>query len=120
MFPGSPAQNQIIGKSLTATGNLATVPAGMTLTANIQLAGTIALLGTCDPRVTVNGTNAAPAAGTVVARLIIQGIGVTASSADSNSFEVLVKAPPENAVTLDFTQGAAGSSSATISGWYFS
>lgn len=118
MFPGSPGADQIIGNSLTAAGTLATVPAGNTLTANVTLSAAVAVAGTCAPVVTVQGANAAPAAGTVIARLVVTGL-LAAAAADSNTFGVLVKAPPENAVTLVFTPGAAGASSATINGWVY-
>lgn len=118
MFPGSPGSDQIIGNSLTANGTLATVPAGNTLTANIVLTAAVAVAGTSAPTVTVQGNNAAPAAGTVIARLTVTGL-LAAAAADSCEFEVVVKAPAENAVTLVFAAGAAGSSSATISGWTY-
>lgn len=118
MFPGSPGSDQVIGNSLTANGTLATVPAGNTLTANILLTAAVAVAGTSAPTVTVQGTNAAPATGTVIARLTVTGV-LAAAAADSCEFEVLVKAPAENAVTLVFAAGAAGSSSATISGWTY-
>jgi len=118
MFPGSPSQEQIIGNALTASGLLATVPAGHTLTANIGLSAAVAVLGTSTPVVTVQGTNAAPAAGTVVARITVSGL-LAAAAAASSDFEIIVKAPPGNAVTLQFTAGAAGASSATINGWIF-
>lgn len=116
MFPGGPAQDQIKGNSLTASGTLVVVPAGNILTANIQLSAAVAVAGTSAPVVTVQGTNAAPPAGTVIARLNVTGL-LASAAADSNEFEVLVKAPPENDISLVFTQGAAGASSATISGW---
>lgn len=116
MFAGSPGQDQIRGNSLTASGTLVTVPAGNMLTANIQLSAAVAVAGTSAPVVTVQGTNAAPPAGTVVARLNVTGL-LASAAADSMSTEILVKAPPENDITLQFTAGAAGSSSATISGW---
>lgn len=119
MFPGSPAQSQIIGGSRTTSGLLATVPAGMTLTANIGMTAAVAVLGTSAPTVTVNGTNAAPASGTVIARLTVSGLLAAVGTA-AEDFEILVKAPPGNDITLDFTAGAAGQSSATINGWYFS
>lgn len=118
MFTGSPGADQIVGNSLTASGTLATVPAGNTLTANILLTAAVAVAGTSAPTVTVQGTNAAPANGTVIARLTVTGL-LAAAAADSCEFEVLVKAPPENDVTLVFAAGAAGSSSATISGWTY-
>jgi hypothetical protein len=118
MFPGGPGADQIVGASRTTSGTLYTLAAGTTLTANILLNATIGAAGTCAPTVTVNGTNSAPAAGTVIARLNLTGLNLTAA-ADSVPFEILVKAPPENAVTLDFTAGANGASSATISGWTF-
>lgn len=119
MFPGSPAASQIVGGSRTTSGLLATVPAGMTLTANIGMTAAVAVLGTSTPTVTVNGANASPATGTVIARLSVSGLLAAASSA-AEDFEVLVKAPPGNDVTLDFTAGGVGTSSATISGWHFS
>lgn len=119
MFPGSPSSDQIIGGSRTTSGLLATVPAGMTLTANIQLTAAVAVAGTSAPTVTVNGTGAAPASGTVIARLIVSGL-LAAAAAGSQAFEVVVKAPSGNDVTLDFTAGAAGASAACISGWYYS
>lgn len=119
MFPGSPGQSQIIGNSLSANGTLVTVPAGMTLTANIGLNASVAVLGSANLAVTVNGTNAAPAAGTVIARLVVSGLLASASTGVED-FEVIVKAPPENAITLAFTISGAGSGNANISGWYFS
>lgn len=119
MFPGSPSQSQIIGNSRTTSGLLATVPAGMTLTANIGLSAAVAVVGTSAPTVTVNGTNAAPANGTVVAQIVVSGL-LAAAAASSGDFEILVKAPPGNDVTLTFTAGAAGASSVTINGWFFS
>src|SRR3990172_10191845 len=107
MFPGSPAQSQIIGNSLVATGLLATCPAGMTMTANIQLTAAVALLGTASPIVTVNGAGAAPASGTVVARLVVSGL-LASAAASSNVFEVLIKAPLGNDITLNFTAAGAG------------
>lgn len=119
MFPGGPGQSQIVGSHLTANGTLLTVPAGNTLTANIHLSAAMsALLGTCEPVVTVQGTNAAPTSGTVLAKLTVTGLTAAAVS-DSESFEVLVKAPPENDITLVFTKGASGTSHATLNGWLF-
>lgn len=119
MFPGSPGQDQIIGNSLTSNGTLVTVPAGMTLTANIGLNASVAVAGSANLTVTVNGTNAAPAAGTVIARLVVSGLLASASTAVED-FEVICKAPPENAITLSFAISGAGSGNASISGWYYS
>ena len=118
MFPGSPSQEQIIGNSLTANGTLATVPAGHTLTANIGLNASVAVLGTANLAVTVNGAGAAPAAGTVISRLVVSGLLASASTGVED-FEILVKAPPGNPITLAFTISGAGSGSATINGWVF-
>ena len=119
MFPGSPSQSQIIGNSLTANGTLATVPAGMTLTANVGLNAAVAVLGTANLVVTVNGTGAAPAPGTAIARLTVSGL-LAAAACGAQDFEVLVKAPPGNSVTIDFAISGAGSGNATINGWHFS
>lgn len=119
MFPGSPAQAQIIGGSLTASGTLVTVPAGMTLTANVVLNAAVAVLGSANLTVTVNGTNAAPAAGTVIARLTVSGL-LAAAACGVEDCEILVRAPAGNSVTVDFTITGAGTGSASINGWWFS
>lgn len=119
MFPGSPSQSQIIGNSLTANGTLATIPAGMTLTANVGLNAAVAVLGSANLTVTVNGTNAAPANGTVIARLTVSGL-LAAAACGAQDFEILVKAPPENSVTLAFAISGVGTGNATINGWHFS
>lgn len=119
MFAGSPAQSQIIGRSLTASGTLATVPAGMTLTANIGLSAAVAVLGTMNATVTVQGANAAPAAGTVVARVTVSGL-LAAAAAVAEDFEIVVKAPPGNDITLEFAATGAGAANACINGWWFS
>lgn len=118
MFVGGPGSSQIIGNSLTANGTLATVPAGNTLTANIGLNATVAALGTSVLTVTVNGTNAAPAAGTVISRLAASGL-LDAASTGALAFEIIAKAPAGNAITLDFAISGPGVGSATISGWVF-
>lgn len=116
MFPGGPDQSQIGGNSLTSTGTLATVPAGHFLTANILLTASIAVAGNCAPTVSVVGTNAAPSNGTIICRLSVSGLALSTVT-DSTEFEILVKAPPENDITLQFTAGASGTSTATLSGW---
>lgn len=119
MFPGSPAQSQIIGGSLTSSGTLATVPAGMTLTANVGLNAAVAVLGSATLTVTVNGAGAAPAAGSVIARLTVSGL-LAAAACGAQDFEILVRAPAGNNITIDFAISGAGSGNATINGWWFS
>lgn len=118
MFPGNPGSDQIVGNSLTASGTLVTVPAGHTLSADLALNASVAVLGSATLTVTVNGTNAAPAAGSVIGRLVVSGLLASASSA-AQSQEIVVKAPPENAITLAFSLTGSGSGSATINGWAF-
>jgi hypothetical protein len=119
MFPGSPGSDQIIGNSLTANGTLATVPAGTTLTANIALNAAVAVLGTANLTVTVNGVDAAPVAGSVVARLTVSGL-LAAAACGAQEFEIVCKAPPGNPITLAFAISGAGTGSACINGWFFS
>lgn len=118
MFSGGPGQSEIIGNSLTDDGTLVTVPAGHSLTANVFLNASVAVVGTATLTVTVNGTNAAPAAGTVLARLQVSGLLASASTG-SQDYEILVKAPPENAITLAFAISGVGDGGASISGWVF-
>ena len=119
MFPGSPSQAQIVGNSLTTSGTLVTVPAGMTLTANVVLNAAVAVLGSAVLTVTVNGTNAAPAAGTIIARLTVAGL-LAAAACGVEDCEILVRAPAGNSITVDFAISGVGTGSASLNGWWFS
>jgi hypothetical protein len=118
MFAGSPSATEILNGSRTTTGTLLTIPAGKWFTGNLQMTAAVAVAGTSSPTVTTAGTNAAPAAGSVIARLNVTGL-LAAAAADSLDTEILVLAPAGNDVTLEFTAGAAGASSATVNGWIY-
>lgn len=118
MFSGGPGADQILSGSRTTSGTLLTVPAGNTFTGNLQLTAAVAVAGTSAPTVSVSGTNAAPASGSIVARLNVTGL-LASAAADSIDTEIVVKAPPGNEITLEFTAGASGASSATVNGWIF-
>ena len=118
MFPGQPDPTEIQCATRTTTGTLVTVPAGRWYTGDLVLSAAVSVAGTSTPVVTVNGTNASPAAGTVVARINLTGLALSTVS-DSATIGVIVKAPPENDVTIDFTAGATGTSSASLNGFVF-
>lgn len=118
MFPGSPNASEIICGSRTTTGTLITIPAGKWYTGDLTLTANVAAVGTSAPTVTTAGTNVAPASGSVVARLNVSGL-LAATGAQTSNTEILILAPPENDVTLEFTAGAAGASTATINGFIF-
>lgn len=118
MFAGQPNSSEIVNGSRTTTGTLVTIPAGKWFTGNLQVTASVAVAGASAPTVTVNGTNAAPAAGSVLARLTLNGLALT-TVVDSIETEVIVLSPSENDITLEFTAGANGASSATINGFIF-
>lgn len=118
MFAGFPNASEIVSGSRTTTGTLITIPAGKWYTGNLQLTASIAVAGACAPTVSVSGTGAAPSDGSVIGRLDVTGLALT-TVADSTETEIIVLAPAENDVTLEFTAGASGSSSATINGFIF-
>lgn len=118
MFSGQPNSSEIVCGSRTSTGTLITIPAGKWYTGNLTVTAAVAAVGTSAPTVTTSGTNVAPNAGTVIGRHSVSGL-LAAAAAGSSSTEVIILAPPENDVTLEFTAGAAGSSSATINGFIF-
>lgn len=118
MFPGQPNSSEIICNTLAASGTLITVPAGKWFTGNLTISATVAVAGNSNPVVTVNGTNAAPAAGTVVGRINLAGLALSTIS-NSAPFEIIALAPSGNDITIDFTAGANGTSSATLNGFIF-
>lgn len=118
MFAGAPSSTEIMCGTRTTTGTVITVPAGSWYTGSVMLSASVSVAGNSSPTVTVNGTNAAPAAGTVVARINLVGLALS-TVADSCYIDILVKAPDENSVTIDFTAGASGTSSVSINGFIF-
>lgn len=116
MFQGSPGSDQILASSVTATGTMITIPAGMTYSGDLTVAASSAVAGTSTVTVSTTGTNVAPAAG-VIARISVTGL-LASAGADSYSTEIIVKAPPENSVTLTAT--VTGTGSASVIGWYTS
>ena len=116
-----PHASDIINASSTSTSTgIVTVPGGRWFTADIQLSASVAALGaTCTPVVTYHvpaGTSGAgPANGSVLARISVTGLLATSNS-DSNMTEILVYGG-DNGCTLDFTAGAAGTSSVVINGF---
>lgn len=118
MFSGQPNASEILNGSRTTTGTLLTIPAGKWFTGNLQLTAAVAAVGTSAPTVTTAGTGVAPVAGSVIARLNVTGL-LASAAADSMDTEILILAPSENDVTLEFTAGAAGASSATVNGFVF-
>jgi hypothetical protein len=106
----------ILSGSRTTTGTILTVPAGMQWNGSVCLTASVAALGTGAPTVTTAGTDVAPAAGTVVHRLSVSGLALT-TAGDSATQEVIVRAPEGNAVTLEFTAGATGTSTVTANGY---
>ncbi len=118
MFQGAPSSAEIACGTTAGTGTIITVPAGKWYTGTISMSATVAVAGTSIPTVTVNGTGSAPGAGTVVARLNLSGLALTTIS-DPITTDVIAKAPAGNSITLDFTAGASGTSSATINGFIY-
>lgn len=118
MFTGMPNSSEIACATRSTSGLLVTVPAGKWYTGDLLLSATVSVAGASQPAVTVNGTNSAPASGTVVGRINLAGLALTTIS-DTGEVGIIVKAPPENDVTIDFTAGANGVSTATLNGFIF-
>jgi len=118
MFTGQPNASEIKCNTVTATGTIITVPAGKWFTGDLTISATVAVAGASNPVVTVNGTDAAPAAGTVIGRLNLAGLALSTVS-DAIHTEVIALAPAGNDITIDFTAGANGTSSATLNGFIF-
>lgn len=120
MIVAGPPASDIINASATAnTTGIVTVPGGRWLSADVQLSASHTVAGTAVPRVTYvvpGGTSdAAPANGSVLARLSITGLALT-TICDSDTTEILVWGG-DNGCTLDFNTGGASSASVTINGF---
>lgn len=111
--PGS-----LVSATRTTTGLLLTVPAGRRFSGSCALSGTITLAGVCNPSVTVTGLDAEPAEGSVLHQLMLTGLAL-ATANNSSTVDVHVRAPAGNPITLQFTQGATGSSSVTLNGYMY-
>lgn len=118
MFTGAPGGSEIVCGTRSTTGTLITVPAGSRYTADVTISATVSVAGASTPTVTVNGAGASPAPGTVIARLNLAGLALSTIS-DTATTGIIVIAPSGNDVTIDFTAGANGTSSATINGFVF-
>lgn len=115
---GFPDPTDIRGATRTTTGTMVTVPAGKYLTADVILSASISVAGTSVPTITVSGTNSFPDSGTVLTRLNLTGLALT-TVAGAVHMEILVCAPAENDITIEFTAGATGTNSASLSGFIF-
>lgn len=118
MFPGQPSATEILCATRTTTGTMVTIPAGKWFTGDLTISASVSVAGTSTPTVTTSGTNAAPASGTVIGRINLTGLALTTVS-DAASFGVIALAPAENDITIEFTAGANGTSSATLSGFIY-
>jgi hypothetical protein len=115
VFPGAPNVDEIRCASLTANGTLVTIPAGKWYTGTVSISGSITVAGACNPTVAISGNDASDVNGTVLARMTLQGLALTAL-ANSTTTDILVKAGA-NDIDLVFTAGAAGVSSVTCNGY---
>jgi len=118
MFSGQPNSSEIICGSATATGTLITIPAGKWYTGTLTVGASVAAAGNSAPTVTTAGTNVAPAANSIIGKVAINGLLAT-TVVDSTTTDIIVLAPPENDVTLQFTAGANGTSYAFVNGFVF-
>lgn len=118
MIFSQPDATNVLCGTRTTTGTIVTIPAGKWFTGTMVLSASVAVLGNSNPTISVSGTNASPASGTVIHRINLNGLALT-TVANSATIDVIVIAPPENSVTLEFTAGATGTSSATVNGFFF-
>lgn len=120
MIQALPPAADIVNASATSTTvGLVSVPGGRWLTADVQLAASVAVAGNSVPTLTFQvpgGTSgAAPAGGSVLARLTLVGLALTTVT-ESSTVSIHVYGG-DNGCTLDFTAGANGSSSCVINGF---
>jgi hypothetical protein len=120
MIIADPLPADIINASATATTTgIVTVPGGRNLTATVQMSASVTGVGTAEPVLTFHvpagTTGAAPADGSILARMIVGSI-LSGIASDSNTTEIFVYGG-DNGCTLNFTAGAAGSSSIVINGF---
>lgn len=117
-----PAAANVLAGTAVATNSttpvtLITIPAGRTWKGQVVVSIASTAAAIVAATVDTNGTNAVPAAATVVARVNIGGL-TSGNFSDSASFDVLAQAPAGNSITLRLvnTSATANTSSATANG----
>jgi len=106
----------VVCGSRTTAGTIITIPAGRQWCGSIMISASATTAGTATPTVTVTGTNASPANGTVVNRLSITGLALS-TVADSAMIDLIAFAPAGNDVTLEFATGGAASAAVVANGF---
>lgn len=118
----------LTGVTTTDGGAIITIPAGKQFVGSVTLAGTLAAgpgvgAALSTPNITVEGTGADPAPGSVVAQLalasptinILSLLGVTSTDSVTTP-QVIATAPPGNAITLKLHTSSATQCSAVAVG----
>lgn len=118
MIAAMPSAGDIRIATRSSNGTTITIPAGRVFCGEIAISGSISVLGTGTPRVTLNGggSGVEPAAGTVVHQVVVSGL-LSIVGNNSERIEVIIRAGNANA-TLDFDTGGAGQASVTVSGFF--
>ena len=117
MFSGAPDPDKIISATRTTTGNIAVIPAGHWFTFDVVLSASVSVTGSSAPTVSLSGAGGAPADGTVMLRLNVNGLSLT-TVCDSIRTEIVGFADTDD-LTLVFTAGASGTSSVSLNGYYY-
>lgn len=117
MIAHVPSAGEIRNGSRTTTGTIVTIPAGRTLTANIQISASISVAGTATTNVSIagGGTGVEPAAASVLCRLSIAGLAL--NTVTSNAYQEILVVAGDADATLEFNTGGASSASVTVNGF---
>lgn len=116
MMTNMPNSTAILNGSRSTTGTVLTIPANTFFSLNIAITATVALAGSSNPRVTINGSGGSHASGSELLGVNVTGL-LSATSSGNNETEVCGFAG-ENDLTIQFTAGAAGSSACWVNGYY--
>lgn len=116
MYAYAMSPSEVVCGSRTSTGTILTIPAGRQWCGSIMISASVAVAGAGTPNVTISGTNASPASGSVVHRLSLSGLALTTVAAAA-TIDLIAFAPDENDVTLEFATGGATSASVVCNGF---
>ncbi len=106
---------KILNGTRTSNGTILTIPPNSQFNGTIAISGSITLVGSATPRVTVSGNTVEPVSGSIIHQVAFAGL-LSAIGSGGTPIECTIKTGAESA-NLVFNTGGASAASVTINGY---